>query len=328
MTIIRILKKLSKDISNLAKCYGFKYALYNLIWWLCFYSRFPFTLKLSTYALAGKTHCLDLFLEEKYKEKIAELNMAKETPPVTNYKLWFFWGQGENEMPILVKKCYLQLKKLHTNVELVTAENISCFIELPREIYNKVINCELSWAHFSDIIRTSLLAKYGGLWIDSTVWIHKSLPIEKLQTMPFFSANYKTELNNRSVRFWTSYDWNWSTWCMGSGVIHHKLFTFVSQIMTDVAVNQTCWPDYVFQDYLIYYVCRHCNDVRKQIETVNIKNPYRNKLASLMNQPYNETEFRELTRKEIIFKLSFRAIWPTEVDGKITYYGKFLKGEL
>lgn len=328
MKLIQHLKKLLHDVRMYSKFYGWKYALYNLLWWLCFDFRFSFSLKLSTYALAGKTRCLDEFLQKNYADKIKELLADKESAPVTSYKLWVFWGQGEDQMPVLVKQCYSRLKQLHQNVELITADNVSQYISLPEVLYTKVKAGELSWAHFSDIIRTTLLAKYGGLWIDSTVWLPKALPIEKLQSMPFYSANYKAELNGNSVRFWTSYDWSWSTWCMGSGEVNNRLFKFVSEVMADVAANCPCWPDYVFQDYLIYFACTHCEAVKNQIESVDIQNPYRNKLASIMSKPFDAAEYKEMTDKEIVFKLSFRAKWAEEVDGKITYYGKFLKGEL
>lgn len=328
MNPIQLLKKLLHDTSVYRKHYGWKYAFYNLLWWLCFYLRFPFSLKFSTIALEGKTRCLDAFLQANYSSKIKVLKSTSKAEPATDFKIWIFWGQGEDKMPVLVDRCYKQLLKLHDNVQLITADNVSKFIDLPEAIYTKVKQCELSWAHFSDIIRTSLLAKYGGLWIDSTVWVPKGLPIDKLRTMPFYSANSKSELNSRSIRFWTSYDWSWSTWCMSSGEVNNKLFTFVSQIMADVAVNQKCWPDYVFQDYLIYYACTHCNDVREQIEAVDITNPYRNKLASLMSQPYNKNEYELMLENEFLFKLSFRANWQMIANGETTYYGKFIIGEL
>ncbi len=327
MNPIQLLKKLIRDVKVYGKHYGWKYAFYNLLWWLCFYLRFPFSLKLSTIALEGKTRCLEKFLEKNYANEIAELKSESKSTPVNDYKIWVFWGQGEENMPILVERCYNQLKQLHQNVVLITADNVSQYINLPEVLYEKVKACELSWAHFSDIIRTTLLAKYGGLWIDSTVWVPKELPIEKFKTMPFYSANYKAELNSRSVRFWTSYDWSWNTWCMGSGEINNKLFNFVSQVMADVAANHACWPDYVFQDFLIYYACTHCADVKRQIESVDIKNPYRNQLAALMDKPFNKYEWNNLVENEIVFKLSYRANWPL-MNGGVTYYGKFIKGEL
>ena len=115
---------------------------------------------------------------------------------------------------------------------------------------------------------------------------------------------------------------------MGSGYKNQKVFNWVSDVMTRVAVDFKLWPHYVFVDYVINYMLRNCESFRNDVEAIDIHNPYRNRLSEIMGQPYDEKTYNEMLDKELIFKLSFRADWPTEVDGKVTYYGKFLKGEL
>ena len=65
-------------------------------------------------------------------------------------------------MPVLIKACYKQLTSLNDNVILVTKQNLHEYVDIPREIYYKVESGKLTWAHFSDIIRTTLLAQHGG----------------------------------------------------------------------------------------------------------------------------------------------------------------------
>ena len=329
MAITRIIKKLSNDIANLAKCYGYRYAFYNLVWWLNFYVRTPLTLKLTTWAQDHITQWLDKFLEKNYPDKVEEVKKTTLSQPVSDYKIWIFWGQGESTMPTLVRICYERWKRYHPdNVVLVTFDNLSQYIELPDALLQKVKAGKQTWASFSDIVRTTLLAKHGGLWSDATVFAPKPLPIEKLKSMPFYAANYPNKLTNRSVRFWTSYQWNINAWFMGSGFAHQKVFTWVSDIMTRVAVDFKLWPHYVFVDYVINYMLRNDESFRKDVEAIDIHNPYRNRLSEIMGQPYDEENYKKMLDSELIFKLSFRAEWPTEVDGKVTYYGKFIKGEL
>ncbi len=45
-------------------------------------------------------------------------------------------------------------------------------MNIPNSIVSKWKSNVISDTHFSDIIRTELLIKYGGTWIDSTVYVN------------------------------------------------------------------------------------------------------------------------------------------------------------
>lgn len=92
---------------------------------------------------------------------------------------------------------------------------------------------------------------------------------------------------------------------------------------------ETVFPDYVLQDYLIYYACCHFPSVAKDMEKCReVPCEYRNELAAIMAQPYDEERYRELIKTDFIFKLSFRSAWEKEKNGLPTFYGKFIAGEL
>lgn len=323
---VKIAEKTIRDFFLLWKHYGLCYASYGFIWWFCFYLRPPFAFKLSTWAINRKTAWLDRYIERKYADII---NRYKNNPPkeepVGNMQIWVFWGQGEAQMPPLIKACYRQLNHFNDNVNLVTSENVANYIELPAVVYEKVKNGQISWAHFSDIIRNTLLAQFGGIWLDATVWVSGVLPWEQLRTMPIYTANGMVPKTANSVRFWTSFDWNWSTWCMSSNKRCQKLFSFVSEMLQAIAVKEKCWLDYVVQDYLVYYACRHFSSVQEAMESLTIQNPKRNQLASMMNDPFDENKYNELIKSDFVFKLSFRSSWREYTpDGMQTFYGRIL----
>lgn len=320
--------KLTSEFFSKWKNWGFLLASYNLIWWLCFYLRPPFALKISTWAIKKKTQLFDNYFNKNYYNIINKYKQDIASTPSKYYNIWVFWGQGKESMPPLVNACYRQLKYFNENVTLITNKNITEYITLAPIIFSKVRNGTISWAHFSDIARTTLLAKYGGLWVDATVWVPERLPIQMLSNFEIFSPNGKVLQTNKSVQFWTSFEWNWSTWCLWSSNSGNKLFSFVSSMLQAIGEREQCWPDYVIQDYLIYYACRFFPDVQESMKRMQgISGAKRNDLANLMNQPFDINQYKDLVSSDIVFKLSYRSQWKTKTSsGEETFYRRILNG--
>lgn len=328
--ILQLFPKLLKEFLAVWKCFGFTFAFYGLIWWLCFYFRAPFSYKLSSWALNRKTAWLDSYIKQHYGDI---LNRFHNTPPfpesVVEHRIWVFWGQGEAAMPPLIQACYWQLKQHNKKVVLINCGNVGEYISLSPVIFRKVKMGAISWAHFSDIVRNMLLAQYGGLWLDATVWVSGRLPIDQLKEMPLFTANGTVAQTSASIRFWSSFQWSWSSWCLWSKDRNYLLFAFVGEMLQAIAIKEAMIPDYVMQDYLIYYTCRNFPEVASDMENCrNIPCLHRNTLALLMGQPYDAERYWKLTEKDFVFKLSFRTAWPVEINGQSTFYQKLLAGEL
>ena len=315
-----------KEFFSLWMCYGLRYSLYNMIWWFVFYCRIPYSYKISRFAIKKKTDWMDHYIEKRYSDIIKEYTQSNiQLHKTSKFYIWVYWGQGESEMPLLVKSCFNQLCSFHDNVVLITNENIKNYIEIPSTISKKLYEGKIGWANYSDIIRNTLLAKYGGLWLDSTVWITAKLPFDKLFTSAFYSANGKVKVTNKSICFWTSFESNWSSWCMGSEYINYPLFGFVSHMMQAMAVNEKCWPDYVIQDYLIFYAYRFIPCIKDDMLNISIHNEHRNELASLMNEPYDNFIYSQLCQTDSIFKLSYKSNYVCRTsDCNLTFFGKLI----
>lgn len=317
-----------KEFFALWKNYSFSYACYNILWWFCFYIHPPFCGKISTFAINKKTKWLDIYFKNNYHEIINKyLEKNWQTKEIESTHIWVFWGQGEENMPPLVKACYRQLTYYNDNVILLTNDNIKEYIDIPPIVYKKVSTGHVSWAHFSDITRNTLLARYGGLWLDATVWVRGKIPFDKLKNVEFFSANSKVPASSRAMRFWTSFDYNWSTWCMYSRVKGNRLFTFVAEMLTSIAEREKQWLDYVIQDYLIYYAYKELPDIADMLESCKtIPCCNRNKLAEIMNERFDEEKYNELIKDDFVFKLSFRTKWEKKTEkGEQTFYGRILE---
>lgn len=102
-------------------------------------------------------------------------------------KIWQLWLQGKDNMPSIVQKCTQSVAKYHENdIIFLTEENLKDYIELPDYIWEKYKKGIIPYANFSDIIRLYLLAKYGGCWVDSTIYLTNKIPNDILNAK-FFS---------------------------------------------------------------------------------------------------------------------------------------------
>lgn len=84
--------------------------------------------------------------------------------------IYTYWHQGFGEAPEIVRGCVRRIQELHgeDRVSLLVQKDMDeRFAEIPirEEVWNS-----LSIAHRSDILRTLLLIKHGGVWMDPTIF--------------------------------------------------------------------------------------------------------------------------------------------------------------
>ena len=125
-------------------------------------------------------------LKEKYKYILQE-DLDNKGPQEKSNKVWICWFQGEENAPDIVKACIRSVRDQLCDWEVIVLsnDNISQYIQLPSYIEEKVGNA-ISLTHFSDILRVCLLNKYGGLWLDSTVFCSSSKFADYIKSLPLF----------------------------------------------------------------------------------------------------------------------------------------------
>ena len=129
--------------------------------------------------------------ERKYLSRYLPADVAsneKKYNLVAPKIIWTCWWQGEENMPPLVKRCIESIHKHCSDYELriITTDNMADYIKLPDYIWQKHQKGYVSRAHLADILRLSLLEKYGGIWMDATIFLTAPLP-EVIINSPFFS---------------------------------------------------------------------------------------------------------------------------------------------
>lgn len=119
-------------------------------------------------------------LRKKYHSYIEEYKSKdnKDLSRVRSNKVWVCWLQGMDKAPTLVQKCYQSLHDNLTGREdgkdreiiLLTEDNYRDYVQFPGYIQKKIDNGTITRTHMSDLLRLELLIKYGGTWMDATVF--------------------------------------------------------------------------------------------------------------------------------------------------------------
>ncbi|NDO51188.1 hypothetical protein FMM75_17825 [Lachnospiraceae bacterium MD335] len=94
---------------------------------------------------------------------------------------WSCWWQGMEEAPDLIKACINSQKKYlpkETQLIIITRDNYRTYVDFPQWLLDKVAAGKVTLTTFSDVIRASLLYKYGGIWLDSTILITEPLLLD------------------------------------------------------------------------------------------------------------------------------------------------------
>lgn len=134
-----------------------------------------------------------------YKENFLKEIKFNEDIKVNN-PIWIYWDSGIEKAPKIVKSCYKSIiKNVSTEVILLNKENIEKYIILPNWIKKKLKSGGLPVAHYTDILRLALLYKYGGTWIDATVYITGKIQKEVLESDFFALRNSFCLLNNPAL---------------------------------------------------------------------------------------------------------------------------------
>ncbi len=235
--------------------------------------------------------------------------------------IWTLWWQGEETAPPLIQSCFSSIRRNANGAELVilTKDNYRKYIELPEYILEKREKGYISFAQLSDIFRFTLLEKYGGLWLDSTIYTAQPIP-EDYFSMHFFSQHTK-----------------WAETCFVQHNLFHgfiigsqkkgKLVSFVRDMFFDYWEKHDTLIDYLMIDYLIMLAYEEFHDIKAEIDSLAYTSERLYDLVNVLSEPYDEEYFMELENDCIFSKLDWHRKYKMTADGKPTYYSVLTDGK-
>lgn len=221
-----------------------------------------------------------------------------------DYRIWVCWLQGEDKMPEVVKLCYKNLcNKLKDKIiVLITLDNLEEYIELPDYIYDKYKNGNMLPAHFSDIIRCGLLAKYGGMWIDSTIYVTDNIK----QHLDIFDSKFYTHkingMNNK--QFYSAY--RWGPFLLGTKYKNNDVMVLMYEFLKEYWKKYDIAIDYLIWDYILGILYKNNIFFKNCIDDNKENNLNLNYFNNKLNEKCNIKESKKILSNNYFFKITYK----------------------
>lgn len=226
--------------------------------------------------------------------------------------IWICWLQGIEHAPKLVKECYNSIRRNLTDrdIILLTFDNINNYITFPSFIQKKYQKGIISNTHLSDIIRVELLSKYGGTWIDATVFCtSNSIPSYMLDSDFFVFQNLKPGTDGHILNF--------SNWFITSSKPGNKFILAMRKLLYKYWEENNVLIDYFIFHYLFTIICEFYQKEWEKIVPFSNSTPHI--LLLRLFKEYDEVCYNEIIRQTPFHKLAYKRS-NEEFSKKGTYY--------
>lgn len=240
---------------------------------------------------------------------------------IKNGNIFILWYQGRKQMPELVRMCFNSVLKNANGHRVVLLDNTNLFdwIEPFPEVVQQKFNNEIFSKQIeSDLIRLSLLKKYGGLWLDATVFV-SDIILDKLFEAPFFTVVRK-EARKSDI------SGEISPFVLGrkkDDKSSQRLFDFSQELLIDYIKSEDDLMDYLLIENILKIGINSDDNLNKIVNTFfnNKKNILG--LEKLLNQDYDAKVLCSSLKENLFSKLNFHANHVREGNCRqLTNYGK------
>lgn len=262
---------------------------------------------------------------KKYQRAPMEVPAEK----LSNY-IWVCWWQGEQGMSPIVRECYRRICQFNQDkqVVLITEDNLDTWVSFPDYILEKYKKGIITKTHFSDLLRAELLARYGGIWMDITIYTYSGV-LDKFYDYPVFTGHfpYNRLDYNVSKNRWTSF-------FFVSRYPNNVLFSYLSDFWHTYWEKADCLIEYFLVDYAIDMGYRKIPAISKELDMVPINGCGNDvwQLLKVLPCDYDDVIQKEIESKNWMQKLSYKGetnIQNKSVNPKNSFYRRlFLEHEI
>lgn len=236
------------------------------------------------------------YFKKKYSKYINQISPTDYVVNDENKNVWVCWFQGYENAPDIVKRCIDSMYRWLSdyNVVVITMDNLFDYIDLPDHVISKWKNGIITNTLFSDFVRLDLLNRYGGIWIDSTVYFTGPLP-KYINDSDFFLYR----CNHYDV---TKFGESWFIKSSANNVVLHQTL----QLMTEYWKHENKIRDY-FQMFIFMKIVIE-QDSSKIQNMINIPNSIPHMMQQYLNEKFSLDIYREICKITSIHKLTYKNI--------------------
>ncbi|TGG39297.1 capsular biosynthesis protein [Duncaniella freteri] len=265
----------------------------------------------------GVEHKLYYRLRKKYYKRATDFKKTidgvcrkSDSSPVK--KIWICWWQGIDNAPSLVRKCYDSFKSHLPNWEIIviTKENYSLYVAFPDYITQKWESGIISNTHMSDLLRTELIIRHGGMWVDSTILCtSNNIPISIINSNLFFYQSLKPGADGHTVLC--------STWLI-YGKPGSQILLLTRELLYNYWRTKNKIDDYFIFHYFLTMACKFYPDEYAKIPQFDNATPH----ILLLNlfKKFDKNYWSDLCRTTCFHKLSYKLDSELVKNSQDTYY--------
>lgn len=261
---------------------------------------------------------------KKYVKQVNKKYKDTEPQGEAQHIIWQYWEQGLDNAPELVKQCVASVEKYKNNNKHIVLDknNVKSYTDIPDYIWKLNEAGVIKSAHMSDIIRTNLLTKHGGIWIDATVLLTDILPEYITEADIFVFQNYiKSDLDGL----------NMANYFIASKP-HNPLLERIQFLMNNYWKENRFPNNYFMFLHAFTMITQSSNEMKAAFSKVPFFSfiPVQRFQEELLNQ-FDEKRWEQIKSMSSVHKLSYKANVLSkhkEIVSGGTFYEKLLKGEL
>ena len=262
----------------------------------------------------------DDFLE-KYDFDYNLNQMGKES----KYKdcIWVCWWQGLENAPEIVKICVDSIKKCAGNHEVIilTEDNYKDYVDIPEWVEEKRKAGIITRTNYSDLLRLSLLAKHGGMWLDSTFFCN-NIDLDEYFKLPIWSIK-RPDYAHNSVA--CGYFAGYSLYCSQD---NRWIFATIRDFFLNYWKKNDFMIDYLMVDYMIELSKRKDFRIQKEFDKIPANNKNCDELYKVLSQVYDKKAWDRIKKDTGLFKLSWKQNYALVENGKDTFYSMVINNRL
>lgn len=265
----------------------------------------------------------DSYLSTLASRPIYEIKDKKTDFSPYDGSIWIYWD-NPSEMPKIVKSC---LNSVYKNSEskkiiVINEDTLHNYIHIEKHIIEKYKNGLITKTHYSDIIRTSVLTKYGGIWMDATILQTRKMP-DYVEKGDFFT--FKLNINK---------PWEVisnGNWCVFFIACKKKnlLMESTLKMMNNYWEKYDLLIDYLLIDYLWKIASEKIPAIKDMLSKVPQTNPNLFSLSPLNKICIDEEYQKKIQHSDTCFyKMSYKSTIGVPLrnkNGELTLLGQIIK---
>ena len=256
-------------------------------------------------------------LAKRYNPLVCEVVSRYADIPVSGEKsdtIWFCWLQGLEAAPEVVRKCHSSIVQNFPDrdVKVIDSSNLQEYVTLPEIIRKRHEKGQIPQALLSDMIRLELLLKYGGTWMDSTMFCSgNDCPQEYLDSDLFLFRYYNSGMDFGGISNW------FITSCR-----NHPVLLMLRDLLCRYWEDFDCTLNFFIFHMFFSMIVKERPSLVENMPLGNSRDCL--VLEHLLGKPFDASQYEKIVSKSAFHKLTYR-LSPGTMNSVGTYYDKLIR---